>query len=217
MQVVNRMLRNILIASFFSMVGSIAYSQPLAIPEYVAGEHYQVLPNPVKVVADDKIEVMEVFWYGCSHCMAFEPLIAGWEKNLADDVAFARTPAVWQKIMRPHAALYYVAEALNAPHEIHMDIFKLLVANRKLDDVDQFAEIFAKYDITRDQFDSAYDSFGIKSKVSKAMKRAQKNYLVQGTPELIVNGRYRVAARMAGGQAEMLDVVNFLIDLERKR
>jgi len=56
-----------------------AQAQPMAIPKYIAGEHYQVLPDPIKVVADDKIEVMEIFWYGCGHCKDFEPLIVAWQ------------------------------------------------------------------------------------------------------------------------------------------
>ena len=109
-----------------------AQAQPMAIPKYIAGEHYQVLPDPIKVVADDKIEVMEIFWYGCGHCKDFEPLIVAWQKSMPDDVAFARTPAVWRKQMRPHAALYYVAEALNLPHQVQIDLFNLLIKNNCL-------------------------------------------------------------------------------------
>ena len=193
-----------------------SHAQPLAPAKYVAGTHYQILPQPVKTVADDKIEVMEVFWYGCSHCQSFEPLIHGWQKSLADDVAFARTPAVWQKMMRSHAALYYVAEALELPHSVHNDLFNLLVKNRRLDDEKKFASVFARYDVAEQDFNKLYKSFGTISKVNQAEKRLKKNYLSQGTPELIVNGKYRIGSRMAGSQAQMLDVANFLIDLERQ-
>ncbi|MBT8138794.1 MAG: thiol:disulfide interchange protein DsbA/DsbL [Gammaproteobacteria bacterium] len=191
-------------------------AQPLAPPKFIAGTHYEVLPSPVKVAGDDKIEVMEIFWYGCGHCETFEPLLASWEKRAAEDVVLLRTPAVWQKSMRSHAALYYVAAALDAPHQLHTDLFALLVKNRALNDEKKFAEVFAKHGISEEKFGKLFKSFGITTKVNQGEKRLRKNYRAQGTPELIVNGKYRVGTRSAGGQAKMLEVVDFLIQQERK-
>jgi thiol:disulfide interchange protein DsbA len=191
-------------------------AQPMVLPKYIAGEHYEVLKNPVKLAANDKIEVMEVFWYGCGHCMSFEPAVSHWKKTMADDVEFMRTPAVWQKKMQAHSTLYYVAETLDLPTEIHMDIFKLLTQQQGLQDKNKFAAIFAKYGVDEAAFKDAFNSFGIKGKVKKAATRVGKNYRTQGTPELIVNGKYRVSARMAGSQARMLEVVDYLIEIERK-
>jgi thiol:disulfide interchange protein DsbA len=203
----------VLMAACLVVVG--AQAQPMAIPKYIAGEHYQVLSEPIKVVADDKIEVMEIFWYGCGHCKDFEPLIVAWQKSMPDDVAFARTPAVWRKQMRPHAALYYVAKALDLPHEVHIDLFNLLIKNRSLNDQKKFAAVFARYGVSSEDFDKLYKSFGTTSKVNKAEKRLRKNYLSQGTPEVVVNGKYRVSSGKGVSQAGMLEVVNFLIELER--
>ena len=36
----------------------------------------------------DKIEVAEIFWYGCSHCYTFEPHVKSWLKTIPDDVVF---------------------------------------------------------------------------------------------------------------------------------
>ena len=54
------------------------------------------------------------------------------------------------------------------------------------------------------------------SKVQQAQNRIRKNYLIQGTPEIIVNGKYRISGSMAGGQAQMLEVADYLIALERQ-
>ncbi len=200
-----------------------AQAQPMALPDFIAGEHYQVLPDPVKLSDDDKIEVMEVYWYGCSHCLAFEPVVQAWKKNLAEDVVFMRTPAVWgrkntptHKAMQSHAVLYYVADSLELPDAVHDDIFQLLTKNPRLDDAKQFAEVFARHGVDKEEFLSRFESFGLRSKVNKAEKRLAR-YLTQGTPELVVNGRYRVSARMAGSQPAMLQIVDFLIKQERKR
>ena len=183
--------------------------------KYQAGTHYEVLPNPARTLDPNKIEVMEVFWYGCSHCYAIEPLLAKWKETIADDVIFAKTPAVWRDFMRLHANVYYTAEAFNLPREFHNEIFALLAASPKLADQDRFAEVFAKYGVNKEDFCKKVNAFGIMSKVSQGEKRTRKNYLIQGTPEMVVNGKYRISARMAGSQAGMLDVVNYLVELER--
>ena len=58
--------------------------------------------------------------------------------------------------------------------------------------------------------------FGVMSNVSQSEKRVKKHYRVQGTPELIVNGKYRISGRMVGSQAQMLEVADYLIALERQ-
>ncbi|MGB5325587.1 MAG: thiol:disulfide interchange protein DsbA/DsbL [Pseudomonadales bacterium] len=193
-----------------------AVAQPLAPPKYVAGTHYEVLPSPVKIVRGDKIEVMEIFWYGCGHCQDFEPLLHGWQQSAPADVELRKTPAVWRPQMRSHATLYYVAEAADAPHELHAELFELLVKNRSLDDEKKFAEVFARHGISEEKFAELYKSFAITTRVNQAEKRLRKHYRAQGTPEIIVNGKYRIGTSMAGGQPQMLDVTNFLIEQERK-
>ena len=183
--------------------------------KYQAGTHYEVLPNPARTLDPNKIEVMEVFWYGCSHCYAIEPLLAKWKETIADDVIFAKTPAVWRDFMRLHANVYYTAEAFNLPREFHNEIFALLAVSPKLADQDKFAEVFAKYGVNKEDFSKKVNAFGIMSKVSQGEKRTRKNYLIQGTPEMVVNGKYRISSRMAGSQAGMFDVVNYLVELER--
>ena len=48
----------------------------------------QIIPtdNP------SKIEVTELFWYGCPHCYDLEPKLAAWVKALPKDVTFKRVP-----------------------------------------------------------------------------------------------------------------------------
>ena len=71
------------IALFF--LTSIMALLPLNIqaqPEkYVAGTNYLVLENPVRTRDSSKVEVVELFWYGCSHYYHFEPLIQQWKKS----------------------------------------------------------------------------------------------------------------------------------------
>jgi thiol:disulfide interchange protein DsbA len=78
-----------------------------------------------------------------------------------------------------------------------------------------FAAIFAAQGIDSEKFAKAYNSFGMSSLVNQAKARV-RGYRVQGTPEVIVNGKYRVSTRQAGGFDGMLSVADFLIEKERR-
>ena len=139
-----------------------------------------------------------------------------WKKSKAEDVEFMRTPAVWAKQMKAHAALYYVAESFGLPESVHTDLFVLLTKESKLEDKNRFASVFANYDVSKEDFLKAYDSFSIKAKVKQGENRVRRNYKVGGTPEVVVNGKYRITLRMAGGPVQLFQVVDFLVDKERK-
>jgi thiol-disulfide isomerase/thioredoxin len=73
----------------------LAFSSYGQIERYVAGTHYTELSVPVNTNDSSKIEVIEAFWYGCTHCFSFEPLINDWASKLPDDVDFKLFPAMW--------------------------------------------------------------------------------------------------------------------------
>ena len=108
----------------FLIYGALSHAQ---IERFVAGTHYQEIANPVNTKDSSKVEVIEAFWYGCSHCFRFEPLIADWEVNKPDDVDFVRFPALWNGLMKVHAQVYYAAEALNSVNVLHEHIFNCLL------------------------------------------------------------------------------------------
>lgn len=182
---------------------------------YEAGKHYEILAQPVHTHDSSKIEVVELFWFGCPHCYHFEPLIKAWKEQQAADVDFWQSPAIWNKTMQIHAQAFYTALALGVEEQLHAPIFTTLVVERKrLDDRDAIEELFANYHVDREKFKQAFNSFGVNSQVKQADARA-RSYHITGTPEMVVNGKYRVSAGMAGGQAEMLNVVDFLVAKER--
>ncbi len=89
-------IRSLFPKTLITAVVTLLVTLPLAstsvgqIEKYVAGTHYTELRAPVNTPDDSKIEVLEAFWYGCSHCFRFEPLVADWESKAADDVDFRR-------------------------------------------------------------------------------------------------------------------------------
>jgi len=76
-------------------------------------------------------------------------------------------------------------------------------------------EIFVAQGVDLDKFNKTFDSFGVVSAAKQADAR-QRSYGIKGTPEMVVNGKYRLSAKMAGGQGGMLKVADYLIGLERQ-
>src|SRR5690554_2692579 len=93
----------LLLASLFAFVAS-AWAQPAL---YMEGVHYEAIAKPVRTVDPAKIEVAEVFWYGCPHCYAYEPFIYNWNQQVADDVVFVHSPGMWNEMMETYPQIYY--------------------------------------------------------------------------------------------------------------
>ena len=186
------------------------------IERFVAGTHYQEIANPVNTNDSSKVEVIEAFWYGCSHCFRFEPLIADWEDNTPDYVDFVRFPALWNGLMKVHAQVYYAAEALDSLDVLHEQIFNAINVERNmLQNVDQIGELFEQHGVSQSDFETAFNSFSVRTKVNQAEKR-MTDYGIRSTPNMIVNGKYLVATgENVRTQQEMLDIVDFLVEKER--
>ena len=213
------LLRNTFIATTFALLAllfnSTVYAEDAGTEQYEAGKHYQVLNQPVRTRDSNKIEVVELFWFGCPHCYHFEPLLKAWKQKQQADVDFWQSPAMWNERMKVHAQVFFTAKALGVEEKLHEPIFTSLVVERKqLTNPTEIEDLFANYGVDREEFKKTFKSFGVISQVKQADARA-RSYQLTGTPELVVNGKYRVTAGMAGGQAEMLKVVDFLVAKER--
>ena len=214
----NKWLLSVVVACLCVPVWGVAdEASPAAPQQYEAGKQYQVLAEPVRTANPDKIEVNEVFWYGCSHCYQFEDMLESWAQRLPADVVFERTPAIWQPVMEVHARAYYVAKQLGVLDKMHRVLFKTMhVEKHPLENEDQLASLFVANGVDEAAFRKAFNSFSVQSLVRQGDARVRA-YGIEGTPEIIVNGKYRVTGRDAGGGHQgMLNVVNFLVAKERQ-
>jgi thiol:disulfide interchange protein DsbA len=183
--------------------------------EYVEGQHYVLLEQPVRTADPSKIEVAEVFAYSCPHCFHFEPLLQAWEKKMPDDVYLLQTHAMWNPQMESLMRGYYTSVTLKIKEQAHMAVFNALhMENKNLNTAEQWADFFAVYGVDKAKAISTYNSFGVTSQIKQAEARA-RGYKVTGTPEMVVNGKYRISSRLTGGHEEMLKVVDFLVEKER--
>ncbi|MDA0805715.1 MAG: thiol:disulfide interchange protein DsbA/DsbL [Proteobacteria bacterium] len=216
-------IRSLFPKTLITAVVTLLVTLPLAstsvgqIEKYVAGTHYTELRAPVNTPDDSKIEVLEAFWYGCSHCFRFEPLVADWESKAGDDVDFRRFPAMWNALMKVHAQIYFTAEAMDVIHIVHEPVFDAInVEGNRLQNEKLIGDLFEENGVSRADFEAAFNSFSVRTKVNQAEKRMQ-DYEIRSTPNMIVNGKYLVTTGEAvRTQAEMLEVVDFLVDKERR-
>ncbi len=186
-------------------------------PVFRAGQHFEVLSEPVATRDPNKIEVVEIFSYLCGHCFNFEPLLRNWKAQQPDDVLVIHLPAIWNPNMEPYARAYYTAQSLGIADRVHRPIFQAIHQERKnFRAVRDWANLFAQYGVDPKQVTDTYDSFGVTSQVNQASTRIRA-YNTQGTPELVVNGKYRVSSAFNGvdSHADMLRVASYLVDRER--
>jgi len=205
-----------LIQQFSALFLFAAVSLTAQAETFKEGVHYIKLATPVAVSEPGKIEVAELFWYGCPHCFEFEPYIEPWIETLPEDVNFERVPATFSKVWKIHANAFYAAEALGIGEKLHKDFFnRVHRQGQRLTSTSDLAEFFAEYGVSEKEAERALKSFGVKSKVNQAGARI-RGYQALGVPAIVVNGKYRIDTSTAGSWTNMLKITEFLIEKERQ-
>ncbi|GAB4199567.1 MAG: hypothetical protein Tsb002_35240 [Wenzhouxiangellaceae bacterium] len=183
---------------------------------FVVGKHYLPIVEPLETSSKDKLEVVEVFSYGCPHCYSFEEKLQAWEKGLGDDVAFVQKPAVWNGLMRLYATAYYTTQKLDNSAKLHDKLFAAIVVDgTPYLSEPMFGQFFVDQGVEVETFGNAFDSAEVLAQVNAAAEYTKQAKIID-LPAMIVNGKYYVSATMAGGQEEMLMIVNELLEAERK-
>ncbi|HTU65174.1 MAG TPA: thiol:disulfide interchange protein DsbA/DsbL [Steroidobacteraceae bacterium] len=198
-----------------------APADPLA--KWQAGTNYIQLPAPQATsVPAGKVEVLEVFWYGCGHCYALDPVLEEWKKKKPAYVEFVRMPVMWGAPHQQHAKLYYTLMALNRL-DLHTKVFDTIhkehnmLASPSETDARAMHLAFCKANgISEQDFNTAYDSMVVATNLQRAQE-ATMRYSVAGVPLLIVNGKYTTDVSSAGDPPKLLSLVNDLAASEKKR
>lgn len=187
--------------------------------QYQEGVHYELIEPAIHAGISDRVVVTEFFSYGCGHCYNFEPLLESFESRLPEGVVVQRTPVIWNDNpgMKLLAKTYYAVEVLDVFEPVHGAVFNTIHRQRKrLSSPEAVRAVFVGSGVDAKDFDRAFSSFGIDSMVRQAAARTE-GARVQGTPSLMVNGKYRIDTRQAGSQANMLKIAAFLADKELAR
>ncbi|MFZ9679122.1 MAG: thiol:disulfide interchange protein DsbA/DsbL [Quisquiliibacterium sp.] len=180
------------------------------------GAEYRPVDPPQQTETTGKIEVLEFFWYGCPHCNSFEPTLKDWVARQPADVAFRKLHVGLVPSWVAHQQMFFALEAIGKAAELNEAIFRAIHVERNaLNKPELMADFVAGKGVDRKLFLDAYKSFGVRTRMSKASQQS-KGYGLEGVPALAVNGKWFTAPSMAGGNAQALRVVEFLIERERK-
>jgi len=210
-------MKHRLILNCFFILGSLYSLSSFAQAErYMAGTHYTAIEPAVRTADADKIEVLEIFWYGCPGCYTFEPILNGWIQDRQSDIAFLRLPGIFNPLMKVHAQIYYMAQALGILDDAHDKVFDALVPERRtVRSERQVVDLFVEFGVDRIEAEKTFSSFAVRTKTNQAEKLTG-NYKPRSTPSMVVNGKYLVSlAGPVTSYQEMLKVVDFLAEKER--
>ena len=181
----------------------------------VAADSYKRLSEPQPTQTENKIEVVEVFWYGCPHCNDFEPYLNDWLADKPDDVSFRRMPAVFRQDWLAHAKAYYTALELGVVDKIHSDLFNQIHTRQKrLNDEESLKKFFMQHGVDGDKFTKTYNSYAVESHIKQALSMLRR-YEITGVPAVVINGKYVTSGPLAGSYEGMIQAMNELIEKER--
>ncbi len=199
----------LVVASFSADVG--------ARPAYRLGVHYDLIAPAERVFSrqPDRVEVVELFWYGCRSCYAIQKVLADWRRRKGEAIDYVRLPAVTEAAMIPLARAFYAAQELGVVERVHIPLFTAIHAfRRRLDGDEALKRFFGEYGVREDDFIRAYRG----TRVADGLRRSRimgKRYEIRGVPTLVVDGRYRVDASQVSGASQLIDVLDYLVALEQ--
>lgn len=180
---------------------------------YTEGNEYVTLPAPQqRLSSEGKVEVVEVFSYGCIHCAQFAPAAEKLRKQLPAGVAFKLLPAPFSAEWLPFARAYYAAKQLGVVERTHMALFDAKFAQHfPINSMDELADFYAREGVDRAEFMRIATSPEATAKLKEDLALIQK-WQVDGTPTIVVNGKYRVAT--VHSYDEMVAVTQWLVKRE---
>lgn len=170
---------------------------------------------PAQPTSAQKIEVLEFFSYGCSHCFHLHHDLSAWAKKMPKDVELTYVPVIFRDSAEPLARTYYALESMPNFEKMHDAIYRgMNVENAELFDIDSIAAYVAKQGADRAKFTAAYNSFSMSSRVTRA-KQMIRSYAIQGTPTLVVGGKYVITGLQPADTIRVLDAVIAKVRKER--
>lgn len=185
-----------------------------AFAEAQLGKEYTLL-SAAQPTSNQKIEVLEFFFYECSHCFDLHPYLMSWEKTMAKDVEIHFVPTIFRPSTEPLARTFFALENNKQIKQIDDAIYQgVHVQNAELFDLASITAFVVKNGVDRTQFTAAYNSFAVENKVNQA-KQMIRLYNIQGTPTLVVAGKYVITGQQPKDVPHILNDVIAKVRQER--
>lgn len=222
------MRRILLLLSFVLALAQTASAETT----WVSGQHYFPIRPAQPTSTPGKVEVVEVFSYGCPACFQFYPLADELKASLPSNAQMVYVPASWlaAEDWPVFQRAFFAAQALGLVDRTHDAMFDAIWKTRELaisdpktnrmknplPSIADVAKFYAKIaQIKPEAFVDAANSFGVESSMKRADNQI-KAYQAEETPTLIVNGKYRLTPRSAGGADQTIELVKWLVAKESK-
>src|SRR6187402_259395 len=158
-------------------------------------DQYATVATPVRLDPNDgKVEVVEVFSSGCIHCSHYEPKVEELQKTLPKGVVFHAIPAAFNDAWLPYAQSFYAAQKLGVLPKTRAALFHAIHDEHyPLRTLDELADWYvANAGVDKAKFLAVADSKETHDRIIADTKLIQA-WGVDGTPSIIVNGKYRPA------------------------
>jgi thiol:disulfide interchange protein DsbA len=199
-----------------SLLMFLSFSALAAEPQM--GTNFDKTAQTIPTDNKNKIEVMELFWYGCIHCYEMDPMLSDWVKKLPKDVYFKRVPAIPRPEWAAMAKAFYAMETLGVSEKLHASIFDAVHKEKKLNPADEKAIlewVTLKSGLDRKKVEEAFNSFSMNASMNRSVQifRAAG---ATGVPSLVIDGKYITSSTMAGGNNEALKLTDYIIANIRK-
>jgi thiol:disulfide interchange protein DsbA len=192
---------------------------------WTAGTNYTVL-SPAQPVdeAPGRVQVVEIFWYGCPHCYALDPYLQSWDKTKASYIDFVRVPIMWGDVHRTHAQLFYALQALGKEGALHSQVFdeihqrhdELWVQGDAQASLAAMVKFAQANGISAADFTNAYNSFGVQTNLQKA-DDLDRRYKIDGVPTIVIDGKYETGVGQAGSEQQLIQLINDLAASEKRQ
>lgn len=198
--------------------------------KWQAGKHYTIVPTQRSHVPPGRVEVMEVFSYGCPACNQFRPVMKQLTARLPKSAQVVYLPASWQAAENwpTFQRAYLTALSLGVADKAHEAMYDAIWRTGELGITDpntrQLKKVLpsmndiAKFyerttGVKAQDFVNASKSFGVDLKIKQAEAQI-KAMQVLSTPTLVVAGKYRVNNDAFRTVDEIIEMVNFLVERE---
>jgi thiol:disulfide interchange protein DsbA len=197
-------------------------------PKWVEGKNYfRIEPAQPKVSNTDKVEVTEVFSYACPSCNNFHPLVGKLAASLPSYAVMSYLPVSFipQENFPMFQRAYLTAQALGVAEKANDAMYDAVWKSKELSSeradgqglkpmsdlpkIEDAAKVYAKFGVDPKEFVAVANSFSINTQVKRA-DQLVKAYGVEGTPTIVIDGKYRFDGPSAGGYAQMVELAKYL-------
>ncbi len=205
------------LATLFLLLSTHVFAEAQA-DAFQQGKDYDVTTQALPTDNPAKIEVVELFWYGCPHCYHMDPVLNAWVKKQGADVYFKRIPGLPRADWAPMAKAYYALETLGVLEKLHTPLFDAIHKTRTLNPTDEAATIVwvtNQSGLDKAKVEGAFKSFSMNTKLNRAAQFFRASGAT-GVPSIIIDGKYITSSTMAGDNEKALKVADYIIDNLRK-